>query len=270
MTEFNDKLYFTADDGKNGNELWVSDGTAEGTQLVADIRPRSGSNGYGYYNSNPTYLTVVGDELFFSAIQGNTGSELFKLTLDDSINIIDGTDDAEYLIGGNGAEKITGLDGKDTLDGNAGNDTLIGGDGKDSLIGRSGDDFLLGEDGEDTLDGGDNKDILLGDDGEDILIGGAGDDILSGEDGEDLLDGGAGNDILTGGDSSDVFMLRSKPGVDIIVDFEFGSDRLGLADGLQFDNLSFADNTILIGNELLATLNGINTEQLTSSELTTV
>jgi ELWxxDGT repeat protein len=39
-------LYFAADDGVNGRELWKTDGTAEGTTLVADIQP-------GFRASNP-------------------------------------------------------------------------------------------------------------------------------------------------------------------------------------------------------------------------
>jgi ELWxxDGT repeat protein len=83
LVEFNDKLYFTANDGVHGNELFVSDGTAEGTQLVTDLFP--GEDQYGNGNSSDASdLTVVGDELFFSANNGQTGTELYKLTVDDS------------------------------------------------------------------------------------------------------------------------------------------------------------------------------------------
>ena len=38
--ELNGRLLFLADDGLNGRELWVSDGTAPGTRLLRDIDPR--------------------------------------------------------------------------------------------------------------------------------------------------------------------------------------------------------------------------------------
>ena len=34
-------LFFSADDGIHGNELWSSDGTADGTAMVKDINPAS-------------------------------------------------------------------------------------------------------------------------------------------------------------------------------------------------------------------------------------
>ncbi len=39
LTEVNGTLFFTADDGMNGSELWKSDGTEAGTVMVKDINP---------------------------------------------------------------------------------------------------------------------------------------------------------------------------------------------------------------------------------------
>jgi ELWxxDGT repeat protein len=46
LTAFGDTLYFIADDGVSGYELWKSDGTAEGTERVIDLNPgpESGAN----------------------------------------------------------------------------------------------------------------------------------------------------------------------------------------------------------------------------------
>ena len=53
-------VFFTADDGIHGRELWRTDGTAEGTVVVKDIRQ-------GDLSSNPESLTNVGGTLFFLA-----------------------------------------------------------------------------------------------------------------------------------------------------------------------------------------------------------
>lgn len=57
-------------------------------------------------------------------------------------------------------------------------------------------------------------------------------------------------------------------GSDRLEDFELGSDRLGMADGLQFEDLSFTENQIWLGDELLATVANINTINLTSDDFT--
>ncbi|MFM2311660.1 MAG: hypothetical protein RLZZ04_936 [Cyanobacteriota bacterium] len=308
FVEFNGQLYFTANDGEHGNELFVSDGTASGTQLVADIYP--GSNNYGSPSgSYAADLTVLGDELFFAANNGETGTELFKLTFDGSDEsqlVITGTDNPDNLSGVDGSEEIQALSGQDTVNGGGGNDTINGGEGDDNLAGNEGNDSLIGASGNDILNGGNGNDTLLGSDGSDVLDGkdgndslsggedndvfkgGKGADTLSGDNGDDYLRGLDGNDLLTGGNGNDrldggfgfdtldggagedLFALRSGGGSDTIVDFNLDGDRLGLAGGLQFEDLSFAGNDIMIGEELLASLNGINTEQLTSNNFDSI
>src|SRR5919202_324336 len=39
LTDVNGTLFFVADDGAHGPELWRSDGTADGTILVKDMQP---------------------------------------------------------------------------------------------------------------------------------------------------------------------------------------------------------------------------------------
>ena len=57
FTVFNGALYFHANDGVNGAELWKTDGSAAGTVLVKDINPAAG------VSSNPTDFTVFNNAL---------------------------------------------------------------------------------------------------------------------------------------------------------------------------------------------------------------
>ena len=84
FTAVKNTLYFRANDGTNGRELWKSDGTSDGTVMVKDIRTGSAS-------SNPTELTAVGDTLYFGASDGTNGIELWKSdgTLDGTVMVKD-------------------------------------------------------------------------------------------------------------------------------------------------------------------------------------
>jgi ELWxxDGT repeat protein len=74
FTSFDDRLFFVAEpedgEGFTSMELWVSDGTPEGTHLFADIRP-------GPEGALPTGLTVFEGLLYFSADDGVHGRELW-------------------------------------------------------------------------------------------------------------------------------------------------------------------------------------------------
>src|SRR3989339_376275 len=64
-------LYFSANDGINGKELWKSDGTETGTIMVMDINPGSAS-------ALPSNFANVNNTLFFKANDGLNGYELWK------------------------------------------------------------------------------------------------------------------------------------------------------------------------------------------------
>jgi ELWxxDGT repeat protein len=64
------KLVFRASDPRHGEELWVSDGTTEGTQLLRDLAP-------GAASADPKALTVLGGQVFFRAHTDGFGEELW-------------------------------------------------------------------------------------------------------------------------------------------------------------------------------------------------
>jgi ELWxxDGT repeat protein len=73
----NGVIYFAADDGTSGRELWRSDGTELGTYRLVDMFPGSAAG-------NPTDLTIVGDRLYFVANDGVEPRSLWYLPLADA------------------------------------------------------------------------------------------------------------------------------------------------------------------------------------------
>jgi ELWxxDGT repeat protein len=85
LTNVNGTLFFVADDGAAGFELWKSDGTEPGTSLVKDIYP-----GNNALDPRPRNLVNVNGTLFFTADDGATGEELWQS---------DGTDAGTVRVG---------------------------------------------------------------------------------------------------------------------------------------------------------------------------
>jgi Ca2+-binding RTX toxin-like protein len=93
--------------------------------------------------------------------------------------------------------------------------------------------------------------------------------------GDDWLNGGLGNDTLTGGEGRDTFVLGIGLGNDLIRDFHWGEDSIGLAEGLSFEQLSLRQKhsqTWVVDTaqgELLARLDGVDATLLTNQAATT-
>jgi ELWxxDGT repeat protein/VCBS repeat-containing protein len=71
FVEMGGVTYFVASNGTNGRELWKTDGTAQGTTMVVDLRAGAG-------DSNPTNLVNVNGVLYFAANDGTNGNELWR------------------------------------------------------------------------------------------------------------------------------------------------------------------------------------------------
>ncbi len=71
LTAVGSDVYFVANDGTHGQELWKSDGTGPGTALVKDICS-------GSCSPNISNLVAVGSTLYFTATTGTGGSALWR------------------------------------------------------------------------------------------------------------------------------------------------------------------------------------------------
>jgi len=89
LTVMNNKLFFAANDGVHGTELWVSDGTAANTQMIKDINttPDSGSiNSPVILNAA---IAAINNQVLFAANDGVHGTELWTT---------DGTDAGTVMV----------------------------------------------------------------------------------------------------------------------------------------------------------------------------
>ena len=82
LTAVGNTLFFYANDGTHGTELWKSDGSEDGTFMVKDIM--DGASGSRIYS-----LITVGETLFFIAEDDTHGYELWKSNVNGTAMVKD-------------------------------------------------------------------------------------------------------------------------------------------------------------------------------------
>ena len=85
LTKLGNKVYFSANDGIHGQELWVSDGSMESTKLVKDINP-------GIEGSLPKSFFPYNNKLYFVALSKlweTDGTNAGTLSIDSMPEILD-------------------------------------------------------------------------------------------------------------------------------------------------------------------------------------
>ena len=247
-----------ADDGDN----WVN-----GNQGNDMMEVRAGNDTVYGGQDNDTVFGSAGNDW----INGNLGQDF--LNGGEDADTLFGGQNGDILQGGSGNDELFGNAGDDRMEGNDGNDLLHGGKGNDTGSGGLGDDTIYGDTGDDLIDGNAGNDLLNGGQGNDTLDGGSGNDELIGDVGDDLLFGAGGADTLTGGAGQDQFVLTPTSGSDLITDFTDGEDLIVL-DGLTFDQLTIdlSQNAtfVKLGDQVLATLNGVESSLITADDFTSL
>jgi ELWxxDGT repeat protein len=99
LTVFGTEVFFAADDGVNGVELWKSDGTDLGTELVKNIRTLGA-------DSSPESITDVNGTLFFTATDTANGLGLWKSDGSDLGTVLIEALDSGDFFGGSGTNAL--------------------------------------------------------------------------------------------------------------------------------------------------------------------
>ncbi|KRH96712.1 calcium-binding protein [Cylindrospermopsis sp. CR12] len=231
---------------KDGNI--ASQNLAEGGQLSFLIAPKA-----NLVQDTQLFFGTSSDDTIVSGTPGFGGINdvLFTGAGNDKVD----SPTAGALAGGNNVFTGSGKDVIDVADG----DRIFGGSGNDEIFATDAKDYRLSG-------GSGNDDFYLGANGR--ALGGDGDDkFFVSEGGGNVISGGAGADqfwIATG----DIPKVDNKNVANTIVDFQIGTDVLGIrgqVQGFGFKDLTLTNNDIIINGNTIATLIGVNTSTLTAS-----
>ncbi|MGE3245901.1 MAG: M10 family metallopeptidase C-terminal domain-containing protein [Beijerinckiaceae bacterium] len=259
--------------GGNGND--TLNGGIDGFADVLD--GGAGVDTVDYSESGAGVNVTLDRTTTFATVYG-----VFTRTADGSVTVNGVTEDVLRNI-----ENVTGSAFNDTITGNEKNNVIDGGFGADIINGGAGSDTIdySGFGGEVDIDlmrtaqkggaaegdrltsienvtGTYRNDTIRGDNGSNRLDGSSGSDTIEGRGGNDVIIGGRGADILDGGAGFDVFVYENLTdsydpssstrrygfGVDTIVNFETGTDRIDLR-GVDANSLTTANDAFVFTNE---------------------
>lgn len=215
----------------------------------------------------------VGTDFDFAILSDGDDTLLYEEVPAAQADLLSTSPGTDAIVGLGGNDVIANDDtgrilfgnaGADVFDGGAGVDTIAAGRDNDVIRGGGGGDILFGNLGIDIIDGGEGDDIIFGGQDGDTLIGNVGNDTLSGDRGNDVIQGNLGDDVLSGGEGADLFTFGPGDGVNVITDFEDGTDVIGLIGSLRAISFSSQDGNAvaILENDVRVILAGISPSQL--------
>jgi Ca2+-binding RTX toxin-like protein len=249
----------------NALEAWdsgteVNDEIPENTAFFGQTTPNTGVDENGVVTQAPGFLPpgsggILDDPRFANADFTAPGYQIASVRI---ANLIEGTDRSEVLFGTAAPDDIDAQDGDNIVFGQKGNDRIFAG---------TGEDYLRGGRGDDLIDAGDGNNIVYGNRGDDLINTGNGDDLIFAGIGNDIVNAGIGSDIVFLGRGSDRLFLNAGEGSVEVYSFN-RNNTISLGEGLSADSpltveILGSDTQIYSGEDLLATLNGIQLDDLT-------
>ncbi|MES2441213.1 MAG: calcium-binding protein [Pseudomonadota bacterium] len=285
--------------GGTGNDSFVVDNAGD------TVFEAAGEGTIDRVATTVSWTLGAGQEIEQITVANMAGTAAINLTGNELANKIAGNEGVNVLNGGGGNDKLSGFGGDDVLNGGTGADQMNGGAGNDGyVVDDAGDTVIeantggadsdtvtalvsytlaVGQEverlrtgpGSDPLNltGNEFGQKIQGNEGANILNGGGGNDNLIGGGGADRLVGGTGADKLTGGDAADTFVFEVGGGLDMIMDFATGTDKIDLAVfGLSWAQVQGAmtenagTTTINLGGGDLVRISGVASASLGESD----
>lgn len=249
------------------------------TQTLGLAPGSGGPNGTGLdtlINLNNPYLppSIPDSETLF----GDTSDDIIFTRSRDSI-----------VYAGEGNNTIVGyFGGNNTIYVGAGNDIIATASGDDTIFAAEGNNVIYAGDGDNTVYAGAGNDSIFTGNGDDLIYAGEGVNTIRSGAGDDIIYSGSGNDSINAGTGSNTIWLGSGAdtielqvgGTSTIHNFSLNDgDRLVLAAGLSFGQLSITQGTELDANntliktanqDLLAILTGVQANWVTSGTFSTM